>query len=158
MKHWIVILLFAPLFLFAQQEDRLGKNIQTKVAMIQNFFHKGDEGELAFWQTKGKVTYAIVNYTDEQNPVFKDLFIAQYREIIPIYKRMISSYDEKDTQEFVRVLIRQEEDYRKLLTPEQLKKYLQTLSDFEKNDQVQADAYNSLFFSESLLNEYKKRT
>ena len=66
MKHWIIIWLFAPLFLFAQKEDRLGKNIQTKVAMIQNFFHKGEEGELAFWQPKGKVTYAIVNYTDEQ--------------------------------------------------------------------------------------------
>lgn len=155
-------LFFSFLFLisagsFAQQnEGALERTIKTKVMMMQNFVHKGDQGEEAFWQTKGKVTYAIVNYTQEQNQQFKDLFIAQYRELLPIYNKMISSYDEADTKLFVKTLIRQEEDYRKLLTPEQRKIYSETLEKFEKENPKQADAYNSLFFSDRLLEAYKK--
>jgi hypothetical protein len=68
---------------------------------------------------------------------------------------MIVSYDEKDTAFFVNILIRQEDDYRNLLTKPQLKLYLDKLADFEKNNPQQNDAYSSLFFSEKLLKEYK---
>lgn len=158
MKKLFLLLLFITAFSAAQSNDgRISKSIEAKVMMMQQFVHKGDKGEEAFWQTKGKVTYQIVNYTAEQNPQFKQLFISQYQELLPIYNKMISSYDEKDTNYFVHVLIRQEEDYRKLLTPEQLAKYREKLDWFEKNDEKNRDAYNSLFFSDWLLSEYKKR-
>jgi hypothetical protein len=67
------------------------------------------------------------------------------------------SEDEKDTSLYIKLLIRQEEDYRKMLTKEQLKKYLDKLADFEKNNPQANDSYASLFFSEKLLKEYKTR-
>ncbi len=140
-----------PFLTYAQIE----KTIKLKVAVIQEIVKKGTQAETEFWQTKGKVTFAIVNYTNEQNPVFKDLFIKQFQEILPVYNKMIVSYDEKDTDLFVKILIRQEDDYRNLLTKPQLQLYLNKLADFEKNNPQQNDAYCSLFFSEKLLKEYK---
>jgi len=153
MKKLLFLFLLLPLLGEAQFE----KSIKLKVAVMQNFVAKGEEGETMFWQTKGKITYGIVNYTDEQNPKFKELFINQYKELLVIYKRMNVSEDEKDTALYIKTLIRQEEDYRNLLTKEQLKKYLDKLADFEKNNPQANDSYSSLFFSENLLNEYKKR-
>ena len=142
------------MLIFAQVD----KTIRMKVLVMQNFVAKGEEGETMFWQTKGKLTFGIVNYTDEQNPVFKDLFINQYKELVTIYKKMIVSEDERDTTLYVKTLIRQEEDYRNLLTKDQLKLYLDKLADFEKNNQQANDSYASLFFSENLLKEYKSKT
>mgnify|MGYP003605034969 CR=1 FL=1 len=152
MKSLILFLLF-PLLSFSQFE----KSIKLKVAVIQNFIQKGEEGETAYWQTKGKITFGIVNYTEEQNPIFKDLFVNQYKEIVPIYTKMNVSEDEKDTNLFINTLIRQEQDYRKLLTPEQLKLYLFQLAEFEKSNPEANDSYSSLFFSEKLLKEYIAR-
>ena len=153
MKKIILCLLF-PMLIFAQVD----KTIRMKVLVMQNFVAKGEEGETMFWQTKGKLTFGIVNYTDEQNPVLKDLFINQYKELVTIYKKMIVSEDERDTALYVKTLIRQEEDYRNLLTKDQLKLYLDKLADFEKNNQQANDSYASLFFSENLLKEYKSKT
>ncbi len=147
----IVLFLIFPILTFAQIE----KTIKLKVAVVQEIIKKGELAETEFWQTKGKVTFAIVNYTNEQNSIFKELFIKQFHEILPIYNKMIISYDEKDTALFVKILIRQEDDYRNLLTKSQLKLYLEKLADFEKNNPQQNDAYTSLFFSEKLLKEYK---
>lgn len=141
-----------PLFSQAQIE----KTIKLKLAVMQNFIGKGEEGLTMFWQTKGKITFGIVNYTEEQNPIFKELFIQQYKELETIYMKMISSEDPKDTDLYVRTLIRQEEDYRKLLTAEQLKKYTVQLAEFEKSNAQAHDSYSSLFFSDNLLNEFKK--
>ena len=80
----LFLLLFIPLLSFGQFE----KSIKLKVAVIQNFVQKGEEGEKMYWQTKGQITFGIVNYTEEQNPIFRDLFINQYREIVPIYNKM----------------------------------------------------------------------
>lgn len=124
---------------------------------MQGFVNKGEEGETLFWQTKGRITFGIVKYTEEQNPKFKELFINQYKELLPVFKRMNVSEDEKDTALYIKLLIRQEEDYRKMLTKEQLKKYLDKLADFEKNNPQANDSYASLFFSEKLLKEYKTR-
>lgn len=153
MKKIFLFLLF-PLLSFAQVD----KTIKLKVLVMQNFVAKGEEGETMFWQTKGKLTFGIVNYTDEQNPIFKELFINQYRELLTIYKKMIVSEDEKDTALYVKTLIRQEEDYRNLLTKDQLQLYLKQLADFEKNNPHANDSYSSLFFSENLLKEYKSKT
>jgi hypothetical protein len=150
MKKFLLLLLF-PLLMVAQIE----KSIKFKVAIMQNFVAKGDGGETAFWQTKGKITFSFVNYTEEQNPQFKALFISQYQELLPIYKKMVVSEDVKDTDLYVKTLIRQEEDYRNLLTKEQLVLYLAKLADFEKNNPQANDSYSALFFSESLLKEYK---
>jgi hypothetical protein len=148
----IILFLLIPLFSFAQIE----KTIKLKVAVMQNFVAKGEEGETMFWQTKGKITFGIVNYTEAQNPVFKELFIKQYKELVDIYKVMIVSENENDTNLFIKTVIRQEEDYRNLLTKEQLKLYLDKLADFEKNNPQAHDSYSSLFFSEKLLNDFKK--
>ncbi len=151
MRKILFLLLFVP-FLAAAQFD---KTIKLKVAMMQNFVQKDSLGEVTFWQTKGKITYNIVNYTNQQNSIFKDLFIKQYQELLPIYKKMIVSEDTRDTDLFIKTLIRQEDDYRSLLTTEQLKAYSNKLSDFEKNDLKNHESYSSLFFSDNLLAEYK---
>jgi hypothetical protein len=153
MKNLLFFLLLFPLLSFSQIE----KSIKFKVAIMQNFVAKGEEGETAFWQTKGKITFAIVHYTDMQNPQFKDMFIKQYQELLPIYKRMVVSEDERDTALYVKILIRHEEDYRNLLSKEQLVLYLNQLADFEKNNSEANDSYSALFFSENLLKEYKSK-
>jgi hypothetical protein len=151
----IIFFLFIPFLSFSQIE----RTIKLKVAVMQNFVAKGDdEGETLFWQTKGRITFGIVNYTEEQNPIFKALFINQYRELLAIYKKMNVSEDSNDTALYVKTLIRQEEDYRNLLTKDQLKFYLDKLADFEKNNPQANDSYSSLFFSENLLKEYKSKT
>ncbi len=150
MKNIFFLLLVLPLLTFAQFD----KTIKLKVAMMQNCVHKDTLGETIFWQTKGKVTFNIVNYTPEQNPVFKKLFITQYQELLPIYKKMIVSENERDTALFIKTLIRQEDDYRNLLKPEQLKAYSDKFLDFEKNNLQAYDSYSSLFFSDNLLKEY----
>ena len=137
--------------------SQIVKTIKFKVAMMQNCFEKGTEGETFFWQTKGKITYAIVNYTNEQNPVFKQLFINQYQEIMPVFIRMNKTEQEADTTLFIKILIQQEDDYRKLLTANQLQLYLLKLADLEKNNPAEFDSYTALFFSEKLLNEFKAR-
>jgi hypothetical protein len=142
-----------PFLTFGQFE----KSIKLKVSVIQNFIQKGEEGETAYWQTKGKITFGIVNYTEEQNPVFRDLFISQYKEIVPIFNKMNQTEDERDTNLFIKTLIRQEQDYRKLLTEEQLKRYLNQLEEFEKSNPTANDSYSSLFFSDKLLKEYITR-
>jgi hypothetical protein len=149
----LFLLLFIPLLSFGQFE----KSIKLKVAVIQNFVQKGEEGEKMYWQTKGQITFGIVNYTEEQNPIFRDLFINQYREIVPIYNKMNETSNEDDSALFIQILIRQEEDYRKLLSEEQLKKYFTALAEFEKSNPEANDSYTSLFFSENLLKEYKER-
>ncbi len=151
MKNIFLLLLF-PILSFGQIETSL----KLKVGILQNMINKGEEGETTFWQTKGKITFGIVNYTEEQNPVFKELFISQFKELIPIFKKMNVSEDEKDTAEFVKIIIRQEEDFRNLLTKEQLEKYLKQLEEFEINNPKANESYSSLFFSEKLLNLYKK--
>lgn len=149
----LFLFLLIPMISFGQFE----KSIKLKVAVIQNFVQKGDEGEKMYWQTKGQITFGIVNYTEEQNPIFRDLFISQYKEIVPIYNKMNETSNEDDSALFIKILIRQEEDYRKLLTEEQLKKYFNALAEFEKSNPEANDSYTSLFFSEKLLKEYKER-
>lgn len=133
---------------------QIERAIKLKVAVMQNFVAKGAEGETMFWQTKGRITFGIVNYTEEQNPIFKDLFINQYKELLVIYNKMNVSEDERDTALYIKTLIRQEQDYRNLLTKEQLKLYLDKLADFELNNPQAHDSYSSLFFSEKLLKEF----
>ena len=150
MMKYLLILFLAPILTFGQIE----RAIKLKVAVMQNFVAKGAEGETMFWQTKGRITFGIVNYTEEQNPIFKDLFISQYKELLVIYNKMNVSEDERDTALYIKTLIRQEQDYRNLLTKEQLKLYLDKLADFELNNPQAHDSYSSLFFSEKLLKEF----
>jgi hypothetical protein len=147
---YLLFLLIIPMLTFGQIE----RAIKLKVAVMQNFVAKGAEGETIFWQTKGRITFGIVNYTEKQNPIFKDLFISQYKELLVIFNKMNVSEDERDTAQYIKTLIRQEQDYRKLLTKEQLKLYLDKLADFELNNPQAHDSYSSLFFSEKLLNEF----
>ncbi len=149
----LLFLLLIPILSFSQIDTA----IKFKVAMIQNCFNKGAEGETFFWQTKGKITFGIVKYTDDQNPKFKQLFINQYQEILPLYIHMNKTEQEKDTALFIKILIQQEQDYRNLLTKDQLKLYLDKLADLEKNNKAEFDSYTSLFFSEKLLNEFKAK-
>jgi hypothetical protein len=151
MKKLLLLFVLLPMLSSSQIE----KTIKLKLAVMQNFVSKGEEGQTMFWQTKGKITFGIVNYTEAQNYQFKELFINQYKELEAIYKVMIVSENEKDTDLYIRTLIRQEDDYRKLLTAEQLKKYRDQLADFEKNNPQAHDSYSSLFFSDNLLKEFK---
>lgn len=153
MKKLLLLFVLLPLLSSAQIE----KSIKLKLAVMQNFVNKGEEGQTMFWQTKGKITFGIVNYTEAQNHQFKELFINQYKELEAIYLKMIASSDEKDTDLYIRTLIRQEDDYRKLLTSEQLAKYSKQLADFEKNNPQAHDSYSSLFFSDNLLKEFKTK-
>ena len=151
MRKIFFILFCIPFLSFAQ----IDKTIKLKVAVMQNFVHKDSLGETAFWQTKGKITFGIVNYTAEQNPIFKQLFINQYQELLKIYKVMVVSENEKDTALYVKILIRQEDDYRNLLTKQQLKAYSNKLSELKSKNLELYDSYCSLFFPDELLAEYK---
>ncbi|MBN8641580.1 MAG: hypothetical protein J0L86_07210 [Flavobacteriales bacterium] len=153
MKKLLLLFVLLPMLSSAQIE----KTIKLKLAVMQNFVSKGEEGQTMFWQTKGKITFGIVNYTEAQNYQFKELFINQYKELETIYTKMIGSQDERDTDLYIRTLIRQEDDYRKLLTAEQLTKYTKQLADFEKNNPQAHDSYSSLFFSDNLLKEFKTK-
>jgi hypothetical protein len=151
MRKLLLLALVFPLVTFGQIESSL----KLKVGVLNNFISKGESGERLYWETKGKITFGFVNYTEEQNPIFRDLFIKQYQEIVPIFEKMNKTELEKDTHLFVTTLIKQEEEYRKLLNPDQLKRYLDKLADFEKNNPDTNNSYSSLFFSEKLLKEYK---
>ncbi|MFT7350930.1 MAG: hypothetical protein ACI9XR_000655 [Flavobacterium sp.] len=151
MRKLLLLALVFPLVTFGQIESSL----KLKVGVLNNFISKGESGERSYWETKGKITFGFVNYTEEQNPIFRDLFIKQYQEIVPIFEKMNKTELEKDTHLFVTTLIKQEEEYRKLLNPDQLKRYLDKLADFEKNNPEANNSYSSLFFSEKLLKEYK---
>jgi hypothetical protein len=151
MRKLLLLALVFPLVTFGQIESSLKLN----VGVLNNFISKGESGERSYWETKGKITFGFVNYTEEQNPIFRDLFIKQYQEIVPIFEKMNKTELEKDTHLFVTTLIKQEEEYRKLLNPDQLKRYLDKLADFEKNNPEANNSYSSLFFSEKLLKEYK---
>jgi hypothetical protein len=151
MRKLLLLALVFPLVTFGQIESSL----KLKVGVLNNFISKGESGERSYWETKGKITFGFVNYTEEQNPIFRDLFIKQYQEIVPIFEKMNKTELEKDTHLFVTTLIKQEEEYRKLLNPDQLKRYLDKLADFEKNNPDTNNSYSSLFFSEKLLKEYK---
>jgi hypothetical protein len=152
MRKLFLLLLLFPIVTLSQIESSL----KLKVGVLNNFISKGESGERLYWENKGKITFGFVNYTEEQNPIFRDLFIKQYQEIVPIFEKMNKTELEIDTHLFVTTLIRQEEEYRKLLQPDQLKRYLDQLADFEKNNPEATNSYSSLFFSERLLQEYRK--
>lgn len=133
------------------------RTLKIKLAVIQHFVSQpGDKGEELFWQTKGKLTFGIVNYTEEQNPKFKALFIAQYKTMYQEYILMLSQGDVKATNRFMQLLVRQEQEYRNLLTPEQLKKYQAAFTTMETTNTQMYDSYLGLFFSDALLAEYQK--
>ena len=151
LRKIVFLLLFLPFVAIAQMEQSL----QLKIAILKSFSEKGEKGEELFWQTKGKITFAIVNYTDAQNPVFKDLFISQYKEIMPVFLEMAKTQSETSTQTFLQLLIRHEDDYRKLLTNEQLLLYRNKLTELETTDPKLSESYSSLYFSDALLKRYK---
>lgn len=151
MKKLSLLALILPLVTFCQIESTL----KLKVGILNNFISKGESGERLYWETKGKITFGFVNYTEEQNPIFRDLFIKQYQEILPIFKKMNKTELEKDTHLFVTTLIKQEEEYRKLLNPDQLKRYLDQLANFEKNNPEASNSHSSLFFLKSYLRNIK---
>ena len=82
MKKIILFILF-PILSFGQIEASL----KLKVGVLQNIISKGEDGETTFWQTKGKITFSIVNYTEEQNPIFKELFRNQFKELFQFLKK-----------------------------------------------------------------------
>lgn len=151
LRKIVLLLLFLPFVATAQIEQSL----QLKIAILKSFSEKGDKGEEAFWQTKGKITFGIVKYTDAQNPIFKDLFIRQYNEMMPVFLEMAKTQTEASTHAFVQLLIRHEEDYRKLLTNEQLVLYKNKLTELETTDPKLSESYSSLYFSDALLKLYK---
>ena len=153
MKKWTFLIVLLSFLSFSQAIDRA---IKFKVAMIQNCVNKGVDGETFFWQSKGKITYSIVNYTNDQNLIFKTLFIKQYKEIAPIYELMNKTEQESDTALFVKILIQHEDDYRKLLTDDQLKLYQTRMTFLEINNASEFDSYSALFFSDNLLTAFKK--
>lgn len=157
-KIFFFFLLF-PLLVIAQDDPvlQIEHSLQKKIAIIKSCYEKGDKGEEVFWQTKGKITYPIVNYTEAQNPVFRDLFIKQYKEILPLLIEMVKNQNEKISGLFVKMLIKHEKEYRKLLTPEQLALYKKKLTALETENPEMIDSYNSLFFSDSLLNLYESK-
>lgn len=151
LRKIVLLLLFLPFVATAQIEQSL----QLKIAILKSFSEKAEKGEELFWQTKGKITFSIVNYTDAQNPVFKDLFIRQYNEIMPVFLEMAKTQSETSTQTFVQLLIRHEEDYRKLLTNDQLILYRNKLTELETTNPKLSESYSSLYFSDALLKLYK---
>jgi len=153
LRKMIFLLVFLPIVASAQIEHAL----QLKIGILKSMSEKGEKGEEAFWQTKGKITFAIVHYTEAQNPVFKELFIQQYREIMPVFLEMAKTQSESSTQSFVQILIKQEKDYRKLLTSEQLILYRNKLTEFETKDPKISDSYSSLYFSDALLNLFESK-
>lgn len=157
MRKIVLLFLLFSLSGRAQTESPIEKSIKYKVAIFQNFIKMGEGGEKAFWQAKGKVTFPIVHYTSEQNLVFRDLFIRQYREVVPIYNKMIVSYDDNDTALFVKTLIRHEEEFRALLTKEQLEHYRAKLTELEQKDPKLSESYSALYFSDKLLQQYKSK-
>lgn len=179
MKRFILILLLLPMIGWSQAKKKkaapkkaateaqhggmqglppeIERTLKIKLAVIQHFVSQpGDKGEELFWQTKGKLTFGIVNYTEEQNPKFKTLFIAQYKEMYKGYILMISQGDVKATNTFLQLLVKQEREYRDLLTPEQLKKYKEAFATMESSNRQAYDSYTGLFFSDTLLAEYQK--
>ena len=136
--------------------DEIDRTLKLKLAVIQYFVAQPDEkGETMFWQTKGKLTFGIVNYTEAQNPVFKELFIKQYHEMYKEYILMISQGDVAATNKFMQLLVRHELEYRALLTPEQLTSYRNAFQAMETSNRQTYDSYTGLFFSDSLLQAYQ---
>jgi hypothetical protein len=136
--------------------DEIDRTLKLKLAVIQYFVAQPDEkGETMFWQTKGKLTFGIVNYTEAQNPVFKELFIKQYHEMYKEYILMISQGDVAATNKFMQLLVRHELEYRALLTPEQLTSYRNAFQTMETSNRQTYDSYTGLFFSDSLLQAYQ---
>ena len=133
------------------------RTLKIKLAVIQHFVSQpGDKGEELFWQTKGKLTFGIVNYTEEQNPKFKALFIAQYKTMYQGYIQMISQGDVKATNQFMQLLVRQELEFRTLLSAAQLQNYREACGTMERSNRKAYDSYAGLFFSDALLAEYQK--
>jgi hypothetical protein len=136
--------------------DEIDRTLKLKLAVIQYFVAQPDDkGETLFWQTKGKLTFGIVKYTEAQNPVFKELFIKQYHEMYKEYILMISQGDVAATTTFMQLLVRHELEYRALLTPEQLTLYRNAFQTMETSNRQTYDSYTGLFFSDSLLQAYQ---
>ena len=151
MKKYLFLLVLFPLISVGQIE----KSLQLKIGVLKNLSEQGEKGEESFWQTKGKITFAIVKYTDAQNPLFRDLFIKQYREILPVFLKMSTTQSESASAQFVKIIIRHEEDYRDLLTDQQLDLYRAKLSELETKDPKLSDSYSAFYFSDELLQLYK---
>jgi len=148
-----------PIWTIAQVDPdlQIEHTLQKKIAILKSCSEKGAKGEEVFWQTKGKITYAIVNYTDAQNPVFRDLFIKQYQEILPVLTDMVKNQNENSSTLFVKMLIRHEKEYRKQLTAQQLALYTNKVTEMETKNPEMIDSFNSLFYSDSLLKLYESK-
>lgn len=133
------------------------KSIHQKVAVVGACVKQGELGETSFWQTKGRMTFQIVKYSTDQEPKFRDLFIKQYREIVPLYNRMNQTGSVDDSDKFIALLVRHEEEFRRQLRPDQLQNYRSAMQQIDAMENSNRDQLYSLFFSDWLLAQYKGR-
>jgi hypothetical protein len=70
---------------------------------------------------------------------------------------MVSTQDDNASSQFFELVIKQEDEYRRMLTKEQLEAYRKKLNELETNDPKLSDSYSALYFSDKLLNEYKAK-
>lgn len=137
--------------------DLFEQSIHQKVALFTACVNQGDLGETTFWQTKGRMTFRMVNYSSDQEPQFRELFVRQYREILPLYHLMNQTGSVDDSDRFIAMLVKHEEEYRRKLRPDQLINYRAGMQKVDQLTNGQREQMYSLFFSDWLLSQYKSR-
>ncbi len=151
MKKLLLLLLFLPFFGKAQNAN----DIIDRIAMIQ-FIVENPNGQLVYRQTKNWCT-DFLNFNQNQITAAEELFNNQYLSIAVAYKKYADSHAPADLDGLIKVVVRQEYHFRRLLNNEQLGIYNQKFSEALANpENPKNKAFNALFISEKLLFDYNE--
>lgn len=151
MKNLLLFLLLLPCCAQSQNAN----DIIDRVTMIQ-FIVDNPNGQLVYRQTKTWCT-DFLDFNENQIEAADELYNSQYLNLAIAYKKYNQTHSSPDLTELIKVIVRQEYFFRKLLNDKQLKDYAARFEEAAANPQnAKNKAFNALFISDKLLFEYNE--
>jgi len=151
MKKLFLLLLFSPLIGNSQNAN----DIIDRITMIQ-FIVDNPNGQLVYRQTKNWCT-DFLDFNENQIEAANELYNNQYLNLAIAYKKYNESHSSANLHELIKVIVRQEYFFRRLLNDKQLKDYNVKFDEALANpENPKNKAFNALFISDKLLFEYNE--
>ena len=108
--------------------------------------------EDAYMVTKAN-TIAFINITPEQKPILKNLFKMQATTFQAGLAELTKKQSDASLHNLIKIMLQSEDDFRKTLSPEQMKLYTDKLNDAKADEDI---FFKSMFLSDKEYAAYKK--
>lgn len=155
MKKITLLFLFVATISFAQTRKDLENRTESLTAFINNQIKKHPELTAIEVYSNHKMlgVNSILKFSDEDKAKFSELFTEQYEPWFETSKKYTEIKSAQSKVDIIKLLVKNEEDFRALLTREQLATYIAHKSNVSDEGYT---SYKSNFIAEDKLAEFKK--